>query len=197
MWATEALERVLSQTDIRTLLDVGSGRGEHAEVFRSRGFEVTTVSYEPPADFVADFMWLEFPPEAQFDCVWASHVLEHQTDVGMFLRKCIALLRPNGLLAITVPPAKHAIVGGHLTLWNQGLLVYNLVMAGLDCGEAQVSPQYDYNLSVLVRKKLRPERKLRRDAGDIEVLAPYFPFPAYQEFNGRVSVNWGRGNAAS
>lgn len=193
MWATEALERVLRCDDVRTVLDVGSGNGEHARVMRSTGKEVLTVNLESPADIVGDFMVLELCPRELFDCVWCSHVLEHQTNVGEFLKKCLDLLRDDGLLAITVPPAKHEIVGGHLTLWNQGLLVYNLIVAGLDCHHARVSPLYGgYNLSVLVRKHVRPMiEALRNDAGDIETLARYFPFKAYQGFDGNmVSANW-------
>ena len=77
-------------------------------------------------------------------------------------------------------------------MWNQGLLVYNLVAAGWDCSEARVSPLYGgYNLSVIVRRRKRPEVELRCDAGDIETLAPWFPFSVEQGFRGdQVSVGW-------
>ena len=61
-----------------------------------------------------------------------SHVLEHQFDPQRFLRKIYECLNPDGVLALTVPPRKDEIVGGHVSLWNGGLLLYHLVLAHLD-----------------------------------------------------------------
>lgn len=192
---SQALHRLLACDDVLTILDVGSGTGEHAELMRAAGREVTTVSYEPPADHVGDYLTL--PPLGPFDAIWASHVLEHQPDVGAFLRRCFADLRDGGILAVTVPPAKDAIVGGHLTIWNAGLLLYNLVVAGFDCSEARVSPNYasgpgypPYNISVVVRKKAAELPPLRFDAGDIDRLARFFPVAVREGFDGRLSHGW-------
>lgn len=196
MWARQAAERVVEReqfTVAPTLLDVGCGRGEHAEFFRSAGFQVTTIdsnhAYKP--DILSDFSFWA-PNDQTFDIVWASHVLEHQRNVFGFLRKCHNLLTPKGIFAVTVPPAKHNIVGGHLTLWNQGLLVYNLIVSGFDCKNARVSNIYDtYNISCIVENSWRPPVELKDDAGDIETLAEYFPFPAQQGFDGsNVEANW-------
>ena len=192
MWAKEALERLLAYDDVKTVLDVGSGSGEHAQWMRDHGREVTTIDLvNEDADYTGFFE--DYNSDRVFDAVWASHVLEHAPNVQCFIHTCTSLLRPDGLLAITVPPAKHDIVGGHLTLWNQGLLLYNLVLAGLDCSEARVSPVYEgYNISVLVRKRIRSHNVvLKMDAGDIEELAQWFPMEVAQGFRGdRVAVNW-------
>lgn len=196
MWADQALERVLQEENIRSILDVGSGSGTHASHFRAAGREVTTVDINP--DYKADHSWdynlvdhFDIIDSDTFDCVWASHVLEHQADVNNFIQACLWSLKDNGLLAITVPPRKDEIVGGHLTLWNPGLLVYNLIVAGLDCSQARVG-HYDYNISVLVRKKLRPEVKLVYDSGDITTLTPFFPtsWSVKENFPGWQSANW-------
>ena len=192
MWAKEALERLLAYEDVHSVLDVGSGSGEHAQWMRDHGREVTTIDLvNENADYTGFFE--DYKNDKVFDAVWASHVLEHAPNVQWFIHNCMSLLRPDGLLAITVPPAKHDIVGGHLTLWNQGLLLYNLVLAGLDCSEARVSPVYEgYNISVLVRKRIREHNGgLKMDAGDIEELAQWFPMEVAQGFRGdRVAVNW-------
>ena len=106
--STEAFDK-LSRMDFTTVLDLGSGEGLHAAAFRGLGKQVTTLSYIPPADYVGDYIQLNLP---QFDCIWASHVLEHQRNVGLFLEKCFNDLTDGGILAITVPPAKPQIVGG-------------------------------------------------------------------------------------
>ena len=187
MFAAEALERFRRFGDVRTVLDVGSGDGEQAELLRASGKSVTRVSLRPPADVLRDYMQTELGP---VDGIWASHVLEHMPDVGSFLGKCFNDLREGGVLAVTVPPAKHAIVGGHLSLWNEGLLLYRLVLAGFDCRQAQVGV-YGYNISVIVRKAPAELPALAMDAGDIERLADFFPVPVWQGFDGRCgNVAW-------
>ena len=193
---SQALDRLLAYDDVHTVLDVGCGSGEHAALMRAAGRMVTTVAYTPPADFVGDYVGNTVIPPG-FDAIWASHVLEHQPNVGAFLRQCFRDLRDDGVLAVTVPPAKDAIVGGHLTIWNAGLLLYNLVVAGFDCRQARVSPNYasgpgfpPYNISVLVRKRAADLPPLRFDAGDIDSLARFFPCPAAEGFDGRLSHDW-------
>jgi hypothetical protein len=72
----------------------------------------------------------------------------------------------------------------------QGLLLYNLIIAGFDCSEASVKT-YNYNCSVIVKKKPATLPKLRYDTGDIERLSQFFPFDARQGFNGQIlELNW-------
>ncbi|MGE0722810.1 MAG: class I SAM-dependent methyltransferase [Alphaproteobacteria bacterium] len=195
---SEALVRLLRETDVEVVLDIGSGAGEQAAVMRRCDVAVTTVDIAGPADHIGDFMlWAGGPRD--FDAVWCCHVLEHQPNPGAFLSACRRRLRPGGLLAVTVPPLKHEIVGGHVTLWNAGLLVYQLILAGFDCRAARVGtyasgPGYPpYNVSVLVRRPIEPLvlPPLRMDTGDIETLAPFFPIPVRHGFDGRLpDIRW-------
>lgn len=195
---SQALARLLEYEDVIRVLDVGSGDGRHADRMRIAGREVVTVSMTPPADYVGDYAAVSIRG-GPFDAIWACHVLEHQQNVGAFLRQCYDDLRGGGVLAITVPPPKHEIVGGHLTLFNSGLLLYHLIVAGFDCREARVSPLYGdvedgrpYNLSVIVRKKPAVLPPLDWDEGDIERLAPFFPVPVEHGFDGWLDpINWG------
>jgi len=195
---SQALTRLLAYDDVHRVLDVGSGVGEHARIMRAAGRHVTTISLDPPADFVEDYCQGRSTRAGDYDAIWASHVLEHQPNVGRFLRLCFRDLRDDGVLAVTVPPAKHGIVGGHLTTWNAGLLVYNLIIAGFDCREARVSEVYSsgpgyppYNISVIVRKRAADLPLLRMDAGDIQRLAAFFPVPIAQGFDGRFpAIGW-------
>jgi len=186
MNAQDAFDK-LSLLKFDTVLDLGSGEGFHANEFKANGKTVTTVSFTPPADHVGDFLTLELP---KFDCIWASHVLEHQLNVNLFLRKCFDTLHDDGILAITVPPLKHNIVGGHVSLWNAGLLLYNLILAGFDCSEASVKT-YGYNISVIVRKKEAKPEGLIMDNGDIAKINQYMPFEAVCGFDGQIQeINW-------
>ena len=187
MWAVSAAHKVLDLLPEGTVLDIGSGKGKHAKLFRKHGLEVTTIDLQK-ADVQADYMdWRSPEP---FDCIWASHVLEHQRNPGLFLEKCRWDLKKDGILAITVPPRKDEIVGGHVTLWNAGLLLYNLVLAGFDCSKSSVLTE-GYNVSVVVRKSPIKLPVLTCDHGDIDRLSEFFPIPLKEGFNGHIgSVNW-------
>jgi hypothetical protein len=180
MSAELALDAVCD-LEFSSVLDIGSGGGQHSAHFRNLSKQVTMVNLEPPADYVGDYLDLKLP---QHDLIWASHVLEHQPNPNLFLKKCF---RDCGrYFAVTVPPLKREIVGGHLTLWNAGLLVYNMVIAGWDCRHANVMT-YGYNISVVVEKKKANLPTLNMDHGDIELLAEFFPFPVQQGFDGNTS----------
>lgn len=191
--ADQALNFVLEKYRFQTVLDIGCGQGLHSKIFRDHlktvvGIDARTHWGAP--EIVADF--ITHPFAEPFDLVWCSHVLEHQPNVQQFLHKVYAVLKPGGILAVTVPPRKPNIVGGHVSIWNAGLLLYNLILAGFDCREAMVR-QYYYNISVVVRKACASLPALTMDAGDIELLTPYFPHAlnARQDFSGDISeLNW-------
>ncbi len=192
-FADKALQAVLEKYQFQTVLDIGCGQGLHSNIFREHlktviGIDASTHWGVP--DILAEFMSYEF--SEPFDLVWCSHVLEHQVNVQAFLRKIYATLKPGGILAVTVPPRKPNIVGGHVSIWNAGLLLYNFILAGFDCRNAMIL-QYDYNISIVVRKSYASLPPLRMDAGDIELLAPYFPHAlnAVQDFSGDISeMQW-------
>lgn len=187
MHADRAFRAVVSMRPA-TLLDIGSGDGEHARGFEAAGCQVTTISLRKPASIIGDYCAHEFAEP--FDCIWASHVLEHQPNVGVFLRKCFRDLKDGGIFAVTVPPRKDAIVGGHVSLWNAGLVLYRLILAGFDCTDASVLT-YGYNISVIVRKRAAVLPALAMDEGDIERLAQFFPLPVRQGFDGNIQrINW-------
>lgn len=193
-WAGSEAIRVLAQRfPFKTVLDIGAGEGVHSRWLAAIGKSVTSICYSASygfqPDIVGDYMDTEF--NEPFDAIWASHVLEHQLNAGAFLKKIYQDLKPTGILAITVPPMKPEIVGGHVSLWNAGLLLYNLILAGFDCRDAAVH-SYGYNVSVIVRKRrVWLPRDLTMDAGDIEKLAAFFPLPVHQAFDGAISdLNW-------
>lgn len=176
------------------ILDIGSGKGEHAQWLRGKGFQVTTTDILE-SDYPGDFnkIWGQIKKaEGGFDAVWCSHCLEHQRDPGSFLEKVFAMAKPQvGIVAITVPPLKEALVGGHLLLYTTLSLVYNVVVSGIDCKKASIK-KYDYNISLITRRVEFELPQLNFDYGDIEKLKDYFPVEVYQnvpgfEYN---EVNW-------
>ena len=196
-FASVALQTLLDHYEFDTVLDVGCGAGEHAQAFLRYGKRVAAVDIglspyfarkaEELTAIIGDFLTV---PLDTYDCVWASHVLEHQLDAHAFLRRIHAVTREGGVVAITVPPRKPQIVGGHLSLWNAGLLLYNLAVAGFDCREASVL-EYGYNISVILRKRTFDVPQLVRDKGDIARLGPWLPNGCHEGFNGDIrELNW-------
>ena len=105
--------RSLTQGAPGRLLDVGSGRGDLGVVLAERGWQVTGL--EPSADACAEASSRGVPSECGtlatsagevgdgFDAVVFQHSLEHVADPGADLARARALLRPGGLLIVSLP----------------------------------------------------------------------------------------------
>tara|TARA_B100000424_G_scaffold143170_1_gene108855 strand:+ start:1508 stop:2095 length:588 start_codon:yes stop_codon:yes gene_type:complete len=176
-----------------TIIDIGGGKKQiHANYFRKHGHTVKVNDFFPNSDYKGKFIDIEF--KEKFDAVWCSHCLEHQLDVNIFLKKIHDITKENGIVGITVPPLKHEIVGGHVSLWNAGLLLYNLVLAGFDCSESKIK-SYDYNISVILRKRSILLPQLVFDRGDLVALRNFFPKDLQKDqwghFDGQIQqLNW-------
>ena len=73
-------------------------------------------------------------------------------------------------------------------MWNAGLLLYNLVLAGFDCKEAFVC-SYGYNVTVIVKKVGVEKLDLVYDNGDINRIAKYLPCEiAHEPFDGNIEI---------
>lgn len=192
----DAFYKILELSDSNfSVLDIGSGEKEiHSNMFREKGYQVDTVDFFENSTYKGDFNNISI--EKNYNIVWASHCLEHQLNVNLFLNKIYNTLTNNGYLVITVPPFKHQIVGGHLSLWNGGLLIYNLILAGFDCSDVKIK-KYGYNISAIVQKKNTqiPFRKLVYDTEDLNTLREFFPnninYKKNNIFDGDIEkLNW-------
>lgn len=192
------MQKLIDEFEFESVLDIGSGQGEHTRLFAQHGKRVTSIDRglsrqfadagRPAHVVVGDYLDISF--DAPFDCIWASHVLEHQPNPHAFLVKVHADLEEGGVLALTVPPRKDQIVGGHVSLWNGGLVLYHLVLAGFDASAASVR-RYGYNISVLLTKRSIEVPELTSDLGDLTTLAPYLPPGLGEPFDGDIRrLNW-------
>jgi SAM-dependent methyltransferase len=198
MWADQALQRLLDLLPPQArVLDIGPGSGEHAHLLAAAGHAVDTCG--PGAnreDLCGEWPGVWWRLWVSWEAIWASHVLEHSTDPGRFLGACCLGLKPGGLLAVTVPPAKYECVGGHVTLWTAGTLLYQALLAGFDTRAARIKT-YGYNISLIVPRPLAPIElpALRHDAGDLAALRHLLPdglnWLGPDSFDGRIdSLNW-------
>lgn len=148
------------------LLDMGCGGGRHAFAAMKRGASVVALDYsegelkdvratvgamheaeEIPVDqpwlaVNGDALRLPFP-DASFDRVVCSEVLEHLWDYEQAIRELVRVLKPMGRMAVTVPtrwPERvnwaldwqyHDAPGAHVRIFHQHELELALERAGL------------------------------------------------------------------
>lgn len=148
-------------------LDVGCGKGEQLQaIIDSEIFgEVHALNLSKVGPEVGESRYFGVPIEAlpkpesdddKYDAIWCCHVLEHTLTPGPFLQAIYEQLKDGGVLCIIVPPLKSQITHGHVTLWNPGLLLLNLLKAGFDCKQIAMRKQ-GYNIAAILRKKPLPD----------------------------------------
>jgi len=194
----EKIFKILKNKNFETVLDIGAGDLEATKEFISiekivdicdfsDSYYLQNSSFDKSKIndiYIGDINTLNI--SKTYDAVWCSHVLEHQLNPNFFLKKVNSLIKEDGFLAIIVPPRKPFIVGGHVNMYNAGMLLYHLILAGFDCSDAQVL-QYDYNIGIVVQKKtINSFPKIHYDIGDIDVLKRYFPIDVCEGFNGDI-----------
>lgn len=178
--AQDALVKCLEDPKIQSVLDVGCGRGNAANIFAECGKEVTGIDFEKSDKLsqkckfellIGDFEVYEF--EKKYDLVWASHILEHQLEIKTFINKLFEVCKDGGKVAITVPESQPSgrVMAGHVTLWNAGMLLYCIIASGYDCRHAAVKT-YAGNVSVIVPKE---RIDYKGDYRDVSKLKEYFP----------------------
>jgi len=102
----------------KRVLDLGCGNGALGHALKARqAAEVTGVTFSAEEvsharsalDRVeqADLETAEFTGFGSFDCVVASHVLEHVRDPVTVLQRVRACLEPGGVLVVALPNALH------------------------------------------------------------------------------------------
>ncbi|MBB4184220.1 glycosyltransferase involved in cell wall biosynthesis/SAM-dependent methyltransferase [Sinorhizobium terangae] len=209
---TDIVDNIIARNlPIRNLLEIGIGNGMAARKFRDAGIKVTATGFDlrkyiddPEVDFAGidvhegvDICEMSNFGDNSFDAVWCAHVLEHVFDTGRALKEVRRVLKPDGYFFVSVPPFKHAVVGGHVNPgWNVGILMYVLSASGFDLRSASFV-RHGYNISAVVRNgpDFPASCQLRFSNGDIEMLARHSRFPenfdAHQGYDGNIqSVNW-------
>jgi SAM-dependent methyltransferase len=86
-------------------LDVGCREGLQSEWLERRGYQVTSIDIRrryPRCQVVDVNHGLPFP-DASFDVIWCSEVIEHLVSPEAFVRECTRTLRPGGKLVLTTP----------------------------------------------------------------------------------------------
>lgn len=112
-WA--GMERIMRRSagGIGSVLEIGCARGEFLEFLKSRGWRVAGLEMDPASAEAARSLGIDvragtfedadFGPDARYDCVVLSYVLEHLPSPAAALAKIRGLLREGGVAVISVP----------------------------------------------------------------------------------------------
>ena len=170
--------KLLMKHEFKTVLDIGSGKGNlFTQILLDNNKKVDSVDFFDGATYQGDYNELDI--NKKYDVIICYNILEHQHNAGLFLNKLHNNLKEGGLLSLSVPQWKDQIVDGHVSSWNAGLLLYNLILARWNCNMAKVSTFTDGNIpqiNVLIQKKPKVDLpKLNHDRGDLYELMDYFP----------------------
>ena len=92
------------------ILEIGAGTGQQAQILAAYGHDVVALdlagsNYLESRIFpVVDYDGRHIPfPDASFDIVFSSNVLEHVADLGVLLAECNRVLRPGGIHIHAMP----------------------------------------------------------------------------------------------
>jgi SAM-dependent methyltransferase len=85
------------------VLDVGSGRGDFAQLIQQRSSMALDIYPYPEVDIVCDLTQVSPFREECFDAVVLMNVLEHVFDTRAFLDELVKILRPGGKLLVAIP----------------------------------------------------------------------------------------------
>jgi SAM-dependent methyltransferase len=109
------------------VLDAGSGRGGWRDVIRSGGAEYESIDLAPRgADcptWVGDVMRMPQVPDARYDAVVSHQVLEHLPRPWEALAEFHRVLRPGGVLVISVPhlSRRHELPHDYFRFTQEGM----------------------------------------------------------------------------
>lgn len=183
----KSIEYLVKNFEFDTVLDLGCGPGEYHKFF-SPETKITGVDCTPRISPLPNVTFVENDifgfNDGQFDCALASHCIEHIPDTESFLNHFFSLIKEDGVFCLLYPKLKQTIVGGHVHIFNLGLLMYNIVRIGIDCSDAKMI-RNGYTEGIIGYKRSFEVPNLRYNKDDLALLKGRFPFNAHHDFNGK------------
>jgi SAM-dependent methyltransferase len=173
------------------LLEVGFGNGATLSRLKTFGWSVSGIEFDPVAVDLARNLGIDARlgsledgayPDAAFDAVVSSHLLEHLPDPQAHLKECHRILRPGGRLVLTTPNSVslgHFIFGKnwrglepprHLHLFGPASLLRLAKTAGFQSVTVSATARGGHIISQSIRLACKADPAARRRA-EVELLA--------------------------
>lgn len=98
------LEKQIAQLEPdEAILEIGAGRGDFSDIFEGRKYLALDIYPYPEVDVVCDLTQVNpFRPDS-FGAVVLMNVLEHVYDTNALMSVLRKLIRPGGVLIVTIP----------------------------------------------------------------------------------------------
>lgn len=157
------------------ILDLGCGTGGNYEVFKNFGKVVGLDNSEKAIFFAREKDYSEIIKgdatdldflNKKFDCIAVLDVLEHIDNDEIVLQKCLDILRPQGILLLTVPAyqwlwSQHDEALGHKRRYLKSNLVNKVKSKGFDILSASYVITFLFPLIALYRlfNRIRANRQ--------------------------------------
>ncbi len=185
------LDYLVEKYTFKTVIDVGCGKGDFFHYLNKKNIEVegTGIDMIDEDDIVyKDFTYIKtdfinYEPAEKYDLIFSSHTIEHNPNTDEFIKNFFKFGKDHGIFCLVWPPPKPQIVGGHVHVFNLGLMLYNIIRTGVDCSNVEMI-KCGYNLCLVGKFKFFELPELTFNRFEIDMLKQYFPFPAEQAFNG-------------
>jgi SAM-dependent methyltransferase len=133
------------KTVVKNVLEIGPGGGYFAKHWLNRNKDIVTyTAVDSDTTFHKELIHTglavytntkDLPVDQPFDLVVISHVLEHTSHPGDFIRECTRLLSPGGILFIEVPCKDYEhkpVVEPHLLFFDKEPMKLLLSKQGFD-----------------------------------------------------------------
>ncbi len=171
------LDLFLSAGPRERVLNVGAGQGSFTRLLEDRGFAVVSTDVTASAIevlrrsvrgevMVADFTDLPFPDQS-FDAVVAGEVLEHIEDDRRALAEAARIVRPGGVIALSVPAHPEWFGAsdrwaGHARRYTRARLERVIADSGLELRRLR---PWGFPVSALYHRAVYDKRAARLAAG--------------------------------
>jgi len=185
------LNYLIQKYKFKTAIDVGCGKGDFFKYLNDKKVNVegTGIDMMDDKDLIyKDFNYVNcnfsnYESDETYDLIFSSHTIEHNPDTESFIKNFFKLGDDKGLFCLIWPPPKPLIVGGHVHIFNLGLMLYNIIRTGIDCSKVEIFKS-GYNLCIMGEYKKIEIKELTYNRFEIDILKKYFPFNARQAFDG-------------
>ncbi|MFW6122195.1 MAG: hypothetical protein ACOC80_15035, partial [Petrotogales bacterium] len=164
------------------------GQGDYHKFFLNKNIPVTGVDVKTNHLDIKKIKFhnlniFDFKPQNKYQSVITSHVIEHCANTEIFVKTLFNTIEEESNFCIIWPKPKFSIVGGHVHIFNPGLVLYNLIRCGIDCRKVHIIHN-GYSYAVMGVYKRFDLPNLTYDKHELLRLSKWFPCKVSHNFNG-------------